>query len=57
MSGQLASRCPNVLVNETTEAIEPDDFGCIKFAARLRRPNWRPLAETLVADEPCDSAQ
>src|SRR2546428_10901267 len=30
--GQLASRCPNVLVNETTDAIDPDDSGCIRFA-------------------------
>jgi hypothetical protein len=48
MVGQLASRCPSVLVNETTEAIDPDDLGCIRFAPHLRRPNWRPLAETLV---------
>ena len=48
MVGQLALRCPNVLVNETTEAIDPDDLGCIRFAPHLRRPDWRPLAETLV---------
>jgi hypothetical protein len=48
MVGQLASRCPSVLVNEITEAIDPDDLGCIRFAPHLRRPNWRPLAETLV---------
>jgi hypothetical protein len=45
MVDQLASRCPSVLVNETTEAIDPDDLGCIRFAPHLRRPNWRPLAE------------
>jgi len=48
MVGQLALRCPNVLVNETTEAIDPDDLGCIRFAPHLRHPNWRLLAETLV---------
>jgi hypothetical protein len=48
MVGQLASRCPSVLVNETTEAIDPDDLACIRFAPHLRRPNWRALAETLV---------
>jgi hypothetical protein len=46
--GPLASRCPRLLVNETTEAIDPDDLGWIRFAPHLRRPNWRPLAETLV---------
>jgi hypothetical protein len=48
MVRQLASRCPSVLVEETTEAIDPDDLGRIRFAPHLRRPNWRPLAETLV---------
>jgi len=31
-------------VNETTDAIDQDDSGCIRFAPHLRRPNWRPLA-------------
>jgi hypothetical protein len=35
-------------VNETTEAIDPDDSGCIRFAPHLSRPIWRPLAEPLV---------
>jgi hypothetical protein len=52
MVGQLASRCPSVLVNETTEAIDPDDLGCIRFAPHPRRPNWRPLAECAVNTAP-----
>ena len=35
-------------MNETIEAIDPDDLCWIRFAPHLRRPNWRPLAETLV---------
>jgi len=37
MSGQLVSRRPNILVNETTEPIDPDDLGCIRFARHLSR--------------------
>lgn len=45
MVRRLASRCPSVLVEETTEAIDPDDLAIVRFAPHLRVPNWSPLAE------------
>jgi len=35
-------------VNETTEAIDPDDLTVVRFAPHLRASNWRLLAEALV---------
>jgi len=48
MLRRLASRCPSVLVNETTEAIHANDLAVVRFAPHLRAPNWSPLAEALV---------
>jgi hypothetical protein len=48
MLRRLASRCPNVFVNETTEAIDPDDSAVVRFAWYLGTSNRRPLAEALV---------
>jgi len=48
MLRRLASRCPNVFVNETTEAIDPDDSAVVRFARHLGTSNRRPLAEALV---------
>ncbi len=48
MVRRLASRGPSVLVKETTELIDPVDLSGIRFALRLRAPNWRPPAEALV---------
>jgi hypothetical protein len=45
MVRRLASRCPSVLVEETTEAIDADDLAVVRFAPHLRAPNWSPLAE------------
>ena len=52
MVRRLASRCPSVLVEETTEAIDPDDLAVVRFAPHLRAPNWSPLAEALVWASP-----
>jgi hypothetical protein len=35
MLRRLASRCLNVFVNETTEAIDPDDSAVVRFARYL----------------------
>ena len=48
MLRRFASRCPNVFVNETTDASHVNDFGVVRFAPDLRAPNWSPLGETLV---------
>jgi len=48
MVRRLASRCPSVLVEETTEAIGADDLAVVRFAPHLRAPNWSPPAEALV---------
>jgi hypothetical protein len=47
MVRRLVSGCPSVFVNETTEAIDPDNSR-VMHARRHRGSNWRSLAEALV---------